>query len=284
MVAVTNIAIALGGGGIRGVAHIIVLEAIDELGLEVTFAAGASVGAIVAALYAANLSGTDIREHLLRIAGKKSKLVASLFSSHAVSIFDLARVRRSDWSPIDGEALLEKFLPKGIPSDFARLRLPLKVIATDLAHEQSIVFSQGSLIKALAASSAIPGLMRPVRIDGRILIDGAVLDPVPVRHVPPACAFVIAVDLGGEPFANRHDGRRLPHALTTAMESVQMMSRFIAARRLEERPAAIVLRPAVGSYRSTEFHRAKEILAELAPFKDMVKRAIDGVLEAEMAG
>jgi NTE family protein len=283
MVAVTNIAIALGGGGIRGIAHIIVLEAIEELGIEVNFAVGSSIGAIISALHAANFSGTDIREHLLHIAGKKSKLMVNLFNSHAVSIFDLARVRRSDWSPIDCEALLEKFLPEEMPSDFAQLYFPLKVVATDLAHEQSVVFSNGPLIKALAASSAIPGLMRPVRMDGRILVDGAVLDPVPVRHIPPACELVIAVDLGGEPFATRHDGRRLPHAVTTAMESVQMMSRFIAARRLEERPAAIVLRPTVGSYRSTEFHRAKQILADLEPFKDVVKRAIDGVLDTQLA-
>jgi NTE family protein len=278
MATVTNIALALGGGGVRGVAHIIVLEAIEELGLEVNAAAGSSIGSIVAALHASRLSGADIREHLLRMAGKKSKLLSNLFSSHAVS---LARIRRPDWSPIDCEALLEKFLPCGVAADFDELRFPLHVIATDLAQEQSVVFSRGPLVKALAASSAIPGLMRPVRVDGRILVDGAVLDPVPVRHIPPASALVVAVDLTGEAMASRHDGRRLPHAVVTAMESVQMMSRFIATSRLAQYPPAVVLRPAVGKFRATEFHRARQILRELAPFKDVVKRTLDRLLDAD---
>jgi NTE family protein len=264
--------VALGGGGVRGVAHVVVLEAIDELGLKIDKVCGSSIGAVIGALYIGGMSGREIRRFLLSISARRRSLIGRLIGGHAISLVGVTGRRRPGWSLLDCEALLREFLPAGLPSRIEAFDGRFSAVATEMVAEKSVEFVEGELLRSLAASAAIPGLMRPVRIGKSVYIDGAVLDPVPVSGLRGE-APIIAVDLSASAINGELDP--LPHAVSVAMHSVQMLTRFVVAQRLAEAKPAVLLRPSVGKWRSTEFHRAHEILDELAPFKDEAKRAIE---------
>jgi NTE family protein len=120
-------------------------------------------------------------------------------------------------------------------------------------------------------------MMSPVVIDGRTMIDGAILDPVPVRHATEFGVPIVAVDIGSEPGHVLED-RRNPHFSRIARESVRMMSRTVTHLRLRECLPDLMLRPPIGKFDPRSFHRTREFFDHLGPFKNEVKRAIDGLL------
>ena len=260
-----EISLALGAGGARGIAHVMLLEVIDELNLTTTNCAGTSIGSVIGALYASGYSGRAIRDHFLLVAGRKSKILSKLLSSNAVNIAGFRRKHRQNWALINSEQLLQEFLPDDLSLKFEELEIPLSVIATNLHTDTPVIFNEGSLLPALASSIAIPGLMQPFQYAGRTMIDGGIVDPVPVRYIPTESSPLVAVDLSSEPL-----GERLQHqksaSFGTAMEAVHIMGRQIAALRFEQRPPALILKPNKGQYRSLDFHKLKEILKEFEPF------------------
>ena len=159
-----QLGLALSGGGARGIAHLGVLAALDELHLPLARLAGVSSGAIAGAFYAAGFAPREI----LR-----------LFTS--VNITRLTRLALSRYGllRLDAvQALLAQHL--GADCTFARLQCPLTLVATDLTEGISIYFSEGLLIPPLLASSAVPILYRPVAFEGRQLVDGGLLNNLPV--------------------------------------------------------------------------------------------------------
>ncbi len=105
----------------------------------------------------------------------------------------------SEATQIDAEKFCAQFLPEAVPVDFAALEIPLTVMATDLHRRQEAPLSSGALRPALAASIAIPGLFRPVTIDGRILIDGGATNPLPFDQLSGLADIIVAVDVFGLP-------------------------------------------------------------------------------------
>ena len=157
-------ALALGGGGARGLAHIPVLEALDDMGLKPTAIAGTSIGALIGAAYAAGMDGKHIRRHVIAAAHNRTETMGRLMAARAGT---LASVFSKGWSQatqMDAEKFCAQFLPQEIPADFSALEIPLTVIATDLHRRQEAALTSGPLYPALAASMAIPGLFRPVAI------------------------------------------------------------------------------------------------------------------------
>ncbi len=269
-----EVALALGGGGARGIAHIMVLEAIDEIGLAVSECAGSSIGAVIGAIYASGCKGREIREHTLLMASQSTKLVSRLLSSQALNIIGLSKSQRKDWALVNSRQVLEEFLPKRTAISFEDLRLPMTAVATDLLEDAAVPIRSGPVLPALAASIAYPGLMRPFHYQGRTLIDGGVVDPVPVRHIQSRHVPLVAIDLASEPLGERTD-IRTNASFGTALAAVHMMGRQITASRLAERPPQLVLRPRLGQYRSLDFHKMKEIMREFEPFKDNAKRQLE---------
>ncbi|MCK5090186.1 MAG: patatin-like phospholipase family protein, partial [Hyphomicrobiaceae bacterium] len=146
-----TIGLALGGGGARGLAHILVLEAFDEMGLRPKIIAGVSIGAVFGAAYASGLSGKEIRAHASEVLKKRFDLVRDLVSARA-------KVERRLWNPLSiGSAflapakLLDIILPTRIARDFAHLDIPLKIVASDFYAQEPEIFSAGPLRQAIAA-------------------------------------------------------------------------------------------------------------------------------------
>src|SRR6266540_2868863 len=190
-----TLALALGGGGARGLAHIAVIEALDEIGVRPVAIAGTSVGAAIGAGYAAGMSGKAMRRVAIEVAHARAETLARLVGARAAG--PLLAAVFSNPMLLDAQKLAAAFLPPAIPDDFAALEIPLTVVATDLYERCAVPFSAGSVRTALAASMAVPGLVRPVEIDGKVLVDGSAVEPLPFRYLVGRADVILAVDASG---------------------------------------------------------------------------------------
>ncbi|MRG56240.1 patatin-like phospholipase family protein [Phyllobacterium sp. SYP-B3895] len=267
-------AVAFGGGGARGIAHINVIEALDELGIRPAAISGSSIGAIMGAGMAAGMSGVEIREYAVAILSKRGEIAARLWKLRPASFGEMfgGGFRLGQFNI---EKVLKHFLPGAIPETFEELAIPLSVTATDFYGQREVVMAEGDLYNAVAASAAIPALFRPVRRDDRILIDGGIYNPVPFDHLMDKARFVIAIDVVGGP---EGDIGRSPSSIEAMFGASQLMMQSIIATRLRTQAPAIFLRPSVARFGVLDFLRIQQVLEESAGIKDELKRAVDAAI------
>jgi NTE family protein len=270
-------ALALGGGGARGLAHIAVLEALDDMGVKPAAIAGTSIGALIGAAYAAGLRGKDIRRHVIGFAHDRGETTRRLMASRAGSFSDLFFGGLSEATQLDAEKFCTQFLPSEVPADFSALKIPLIVMATDLHARQEAPLTRGALRPALAASIAIPGLFRPVGIDGRILIDGGTSNPLPFDRLDGRADVIAAIDVFGVPAAERTD---MPSAWESVYTTVLVMGGAIVAAKLAHAAPDLVIRPNVTIFRTLDFHRASAILRAADVVKAELKEKLGALLSA----
>jgi NTE family protein len=268
-----GVTLALGGGGARGLAHVGVLAALEEAGVAVQAVAGTSAGAVVGGMWAA-LGSAAATERCWREFFASGLLPPSLPDLHLaadVSSRDnlllqfarrirtgatvvLALERESLVAREDLDRVLEFLLPDVLIED---LPLPFAAVATDLATGEPVALRSGPLRLAVTASSAVPGVVTAVAVDGHYLIDGGVVADVPVGQARGLGPWpVVAVDAGEEPGDVEPDHLKVPLALMRA----GVMTHRALRRRLLER-ADLVISPSVGSIHWSEFGRAEEALA-----------------------
>ncbi|MEE8099836.1 MAG: patatin-like phospholipase family protein [Hyphomicrobium sp.] len=274
-----TIGLALGGGGARGLAHILVLEAFDEMGLRPKVIAGVSIGAVFGAAYASGLSGKEIREHASEVLKKRFDLVRDLFSARA-------KVERRLWSPLSiGSAflapakLLDVILPTRIARDFAHLDIPLKIVASDFYAQEPEIFSAGPLRQAIAASIALPVLFEPVIVEGRVLIDGGLVNPLPFDIIAGEADVTVAIDVSGAPLPRA--GRQKPKAWEALFASSFIFERTIIKEKLRSRQPDVYIDAGTSRYQILDFLKIDEILAAATPAKERFKAQLARVLEAE---
>jgi NTE family protein len=263
-------ALALGGGGARGLVHILVFEALDELGIKPVAIAGTSIGAIVGAAYAAGHSGKALRQHTTDLFRNRADVMAKLFRARVGRLSDLFGGGLNNPVLVDGEKLLEAFWPKQMPADFEALKIPFVAVSGDFYGRGKVSHSAGPLLPAVAASMAIPGLVRPVRMGNRLLIDGAVVDPVPFEDVLATADRVIAINVAGGP-VEKPDGK-MPGALEMTFGASQIMQSALMRVRLREASArVVVVEPPVDGIGALDFLGVKKILANHENLKDRIK-------------
>lgn len=265
-----TVALALGGGGARGLAHIAALEAFDEMGVKPVALAGTSIGAIFAATYAAGMSGKAIHHYVTTMARSRAKLVRRLIGARVRVLPNLFAGFRSA-TMIDAEKLCARILPDSLPQTFEQLQIPLTVVASDLYGRRELVFNSGPLVPALAASIAIPGLVRPMRVNGRILIDGGATNPLPFEHLRGRADIVAAVDISGVLPADRTE---LPNPWECVYASIVAMGHTITAEKLKRTRPDLLFQPNVGAFRVLQFHRASAILRAAEPVKADIKQRL----------
>lgn len=208
-----RIGLALSGGGARGVAHIGVLKALEELRVPIDFVAGTSMGAIVGGLYASGMSPGEL-EHWFREVDWRY-LLSDAPPREARPLRTTERELRMNQNLelglssagvqlpvgfIAGQKLIVNMRQLTLPvrnvRDFDRLPIPFRAVATDLETGGKVVLGSGHLAEAMRASMAVPGVFTPYRIDGRLLVDGGLASNLPVETVRAMGAdVVIAVDL-----------------------------------------------------------------------------------------
>ena len=266
-----TVAIALGGGGARGLAHIHVIEVLDELGIRPVLIAGVSIGAIMGAAMAAGMTGREIREHTLATIGRPGQIMNRLWSLRPAGFSQMVaggfRVGQFNL-----ERVLKAFLPERLPETFEGLEIPLKVIASDYYAQCECVCEAGPLLPALAASAALPAIFRPVVLDGRVMIDGGLWNPVPFDHLAGKADIAIGIDVIGQPPAGTAE---VPNGIDSIYGATQLTMRSIVALKLEKGAPDIYLRPEVGRFRVMDFIKAEEVLAASAGVREELKRALD---------
>ncbi|MEX2691581.1 patatin-like phospholipase family protein [Rhizobium mongolense] len=273
-----TVAIAFGGGGARGLAHIHVIEALDELGIRPVAISGASIGAIMGVGMAAGMSGEAIREHALMTVGNKTAVVSRIWGLRPQTVRD-AVAKGIRIGQFNLERILKAFLPAGLPDRFEDLPIPMNVITTDYYGQSEVIIGEGALFPALAASSSIPAVFMPVRLHGRVMIDGGISNPVPYECLMDIADIVIGVDVVGAP---EGDGTHIPNRMESIFGSGQLMMQTAITLKLKLQPPHIFLRPAVGRTGVMDFLKAREVLAMSAGVKDELKRALDQEFEARL--
>ena len=276
-----RIGLSLGGGGARGLGHVAVLEALDDLGLRPAAISGASIGALVGAGTAAGLSGSDIRELFLEAFGTRTSAAAKLWQLRPKKIADLLTRDNYGIGKIDAEKVLSVFVGGAIPDNFAALKIPFVAVATDFYGGVEARLSQGDLPRAIAASIALPGIFRPVLIDGRVMVDGGVVNPLPIDALPDDIDIIIAVDV--VTFPEPKEERSMPTGLETLIGASQLMQQQIMIQRLQNRPADLLIRPPVGEFHVMDFLKTRQILETCAPVREEVKRRLARLIEAPPA-
>lgn len=286
-----KLGIALGSGSARGWSHIGVLRALAEAGVEPDIVCGCSIGAFVGAAY---------------VNGDLPKLeawVTSLGWKDVLGMFDVSL----RGGLIKGEKLIEFFSQNFVDHDFAALPKPFACVATDLETGREIWLKEGSVAAAVRASIALPGLFTPCERDGRLLVDGGLVNPVPVSLCRALGAdIVIAVDLGSDRAGHlrRRNGtvspdnwrrrllqrlgkngasgeeQMLPSLTEVLAASVNIMQVRIARSRLAGEPADMVLEPRLAQIGLMDYHRGDEAISEGRAAVERMWPAIRHALES----
>ncbi len=266
-----RIGLALGGGGARGLAHITMLEVFDELNIKPHVMAGCSMGAVIGACYAAGMSAAELRTHAQKLLANRIDFARYVFGSRKTKLLDMLSLKGLSSLHLEGTKLADLALPDHLPQTFETTRIPFKVIATDFERMEEVVITKGSLVEAVGASIAIPGIISAPLINGRVHVDGGVTNPVPFDHVRADCDIVVAIDVTGKP-------KPLSNAKASNMElaigSLLIMFNQLAESRRALTPPDIYIKPAVDNFGAGDFFKVTEMLAAAEPAKEQLKRAL----------
>ena len=268
----SSLALALGGGAAKGLAHIPVLEALDDLGIKPRKIAGTSMGAIIGACYASGMSGRDLRAFAIELFEERLEFIRRVLTEAEswASIFSI-----SSPAIISPETLFSAVLPDTLPETFEELEIALCVVATDFHAQSQVVIDKGPLMPAVAASSALPVLLTPVQIDNRVLIDGGFVNPTAFDIIRGAAQFTIAVDVTGK---QMQPDTAVPGSLDTWIGASQIVLHSLVEEKLKHETPDLLLRPEISAFHSFDFYKIEEILAASEPIKDDVKRGIEQLL------
>jgi NTE family protein len=280
-----RIGLALGSGSARGLAHIGVLRALKEANITVDLVAGTSMGAVIGAVFA---------------SGKLDGLSARLCNLDWPGIVALLDPVFPRSGLIDGQKIAE-FVRAHVPSArIEDLLLPFAAVSTDITNGEQVVATAGDLTEAVRASIAVPGIVTPVRSNGRILVDGGLVNPVPVSVARAMGAdLVIAVDLNHdivagrlsrpvaranghapimarlleslqainspvlaqfEAWLNKAPLEPLPGIFDVLLASLYIMQARVTEAALQQDRPEILIQPPLGAVRFMEFDRAEEII------------------------
>jgi len=274
------VAFALGSGSARGWAHIGAIKTLERAGIRPDVICGTSIGALVAAAYGAG----ELERFEEWIRGLKIRDVVSLMDVHL------------NGGMLKGERLMAFFQRHFMDCPIASLKLPFAAVATDLHTGQEVWLKEGSTIDAVRASIALPGLFSPVWTDGRLLVDGGLVNPVPVSLARAMGAdIVVAIDLNTD-MLGRHleapaqqevrssvgsawrahvpealsaflpgvgnSDERLPSLIDILSSSINIMQVRITRSRMAGDPADAVVAPGLASLGLLDFHKAEYAIEE----------------------
>lgn len=276
-----TVGIALGGGGANGLAHVVVLQTLDEMGLRPSHIAGSSIGAVIGALYASGMSGAEIRGLVAEFfLSFEDRFANGLLSEQARSWLDLVEVELGNGGLLSSEGLIAFLFERLKASTFEELAIPLSVTAADLWTREEIVFDSGPLLPAVQASMALPGVFEPVLHEGRVLVDGGAVNPVPFDLLLDRCDIVVAIDVAGVRTRPENDDTSYFEAV---FNSVKVMQQAIVSAKLEQRRPDIYLEPRIVNVRALEFYRADEVFEMARPAAEQLKKELQSLLPGPQA-
>lgn len=236
-----KIALVLGGGAARGFAHIGVIRALEQEKIPIDMIVGTSVGSLIGAIYASDLNSFELEWTAF-----------SLEKDHLLDFGVLGAL--TAMGPVRGDKL-EEFVRAKVPvANIEGLKVPFAAVATDLNRGTRVVLDRGSVARAVRASSAIPGVFNPVEHQGRLLVDGGVIDNIPIAVAREKGAdIVIAVDIS-ENVTNFN----VTNVVDVVLQSVSIMASQNAGYKKKD--ADILIAPAVGNVAMLDFTEKKRCM------------------------
>jgi NTE family protein len=254
-----KIGIALGCGAAKGFAHIAYLQAIDELGLQVSCVAGTSMGAVIGAFYASGMSSNEIY-----------KLATDFGILDTPKVVTFSRMPKAGL--IHGKKL-EDFFKKYLPVvSFENLKIPLKISATDYWQKSEYVFERGEIVPAIRASISIPGIFKPYYYQQKLFLDGGLVNPVPFDLLTD-CDVKIAIDVISGEF---QEGNKFPKSTVDVLNgSYQVMKKGIIEQKRYKETVDIFCTPDLQKFRSYWFHKSREIIHAVKPDVESFKKKLE---------
>lgn len=257
----------------RGLAHLSVLEVLDDLGVRPVAIAGTSMGAIVGSLYAAGFSGKQLREGVRELIISREDRPGDVWRKKRslVNWFRFFRLKRGGEAVLSPDGFLD-FLTENLGVEtFEELEIPFRAIATDFYRESEVVFSRGALRPAIKASMSIPGVFEPVVHEGRVLVDGGVVNNLPYQNLMEECDAVIAVDV--IPLRDREE--TTPPSLTNAiMGMFDTLMNDVTRFKLKESRPAIYYRPNLRGIRTLDFDKIEEVYEKTGETIDHFRKEV----------
>jgi NTE family protein len=271
-----RIGITLGAGGANGLAHILMLEVLDEMDIRPCHITGSSIGAIIGALYASGMTGRKIRELVGQFIISPDESLAEQFSNReSLRWLEFIEIEFGNGGLLSSEGFIS-YLYETLQYDtFEELKIPLTVVAADLWRREQVVLDSGELLPAVKASMALPGVFHPVKLDNSVLVDGGTVNPVPYDLVSKACDIVIGIDVSGKRSTPETE---IPGYFQTLFSSVKVMQQAIMTEKLERNKPDIYISPQIVDVRSLEFYRAEKVFEQTRPAKKELQQKLGQLL------
>ncbi len=272
-----RIGLALGSGGVRGLAHVQVFEVLEELGVRPHRIAGSSIGAIMGALYAAGLSAAQIRTAVEELALKTDEgWFRALFKGNWTRWLQFFQPFGDGGGLVEADAFIEYLADLAGVRRFEALEIPLQVVATDYWRRSPAVFDAGALWPAVQGSMAVPGLFSPVTHQERVLVDGGLTNPVPYDILPDDCEITIAVDVLGARVPEGGDAGAAPKPsyLDNSFNTFQIMQSAILQEKLRRQRPDFLVSPEIRNVQMLDFHRFEEIFAQAQPAAERLREGL----------
>jgi NTE family protein len=272
-----KIGIALGGGGVRGLAHVPLLQVLEDMNIRPEIIAGTSMGAIIGALYASGMTAQEIRENVERLLILKDDTWRDVLQKRD-GLFKWVHAFKPNFSGtglIDAQGMLSYLLEEVKADSFDDLEIPLLVVAADYWSAEEVVFEKGELLPALQASMAVPGVFSPVAVEGRTMVDGGVVNLVPYDLLVGRADFIIAVNVSRVRVAS---GPEIPNALETVLGSFDIMQATMLNDKLNRLKPDVYVWPQIAEVRMLDFGKIEEVFAQTAPAAEQLRQELEEVL------
>jgi len=272
--------LALGAGGAKGLAHVVVIEAFEELGIKPAIISGVSMGAVVGAFYAAGKTSGDMKEAYYELVNpKEDRFFDFIKKNDFVKMLRLLSPEVTKTGFIKGEKFLNYMHSILKVSKFEELEIPLKIVATDLWRREEVILEKGNLYQAVRASYSLPGLFTPIVIGNKVLVDGGAVNPVPYDILMDNCDIVVAVSAAGQ--KTNPSKVELPPTYEAIFNVFQIMQNSINEEKMKRREPDIYIKPDIRDVRTLEFHRGEYIFERARPSKELLKRKLDLLINSK---
>lgn len=232
-----KIGLALGGGAVLGAAHIGVLKAIEEKNIEISYISGTSIGSVIAALYAFGKNAKEIEQIAIDINWS-----------------DFAILDISKYGLLSNKKIADLILKHIGNVDFKESNIPIKVVATDISSGEKVIIDSGDVGKAIMASSSIPGIFVPVKLENTLLVDGGLVENVPISPLKDFGAeYVIAVDLNSA------------HSLKAPKDIIEVLLNSFSfalntSTKIQLQDANLIIRPDLSEFNPLSTDQIKELI------------------------
>lgn len=258
-----RVGLALGGGGVRGIAHIAYLKALEELGIRPSVISGTSSGAIAGAMYAAGMSADEMLSVIQSMLSERRN-ISGYFSFFQTGVSGVVSALAKN--------ALEHMLPI---KTFEELDISLRIVATHFHTLKERVFSEGEIIAPMMASIAYPNVFSPQPVQGEYYVDGGATNIVPFDIIRRECDVLVAIDVSAvRPNELKPNAKNASHASWAATQEA------LISLKLQQCPVEVFERPALSDIATMDFSKHKRIYSraeEYIPgFKLKIKRILEG--------